>query len=419
MSRRALLVTTLLVLFAALYGGIEIRNRARTDLGPKYHRTDFTVYQAAARALRSGENPYEAENPRGLRYVYPPFLAILLMPAAPLSAPAAALLFFLVSFAALAGAVRAMARFPFCSPRAAVLALLACVPFLHQSFQRGQVTVLLLAVEVGALVLLVGRRNLAAGLLLGLGGALRITPLIPAAAAGMGALAAWRRRGPGPFLRLSAGVFGGLFLALVVLPVAVLGPSGALRVNRQWLDTARRVYAAAPGELADLKAEYRINEYRFKNQAPRRVIATWTGWISGADFEREKPALSDGSWRAVDTAAFAVAAAAILAVLAAGWRRLRDPDAPGFGAAFAAASLLALLAERYLWPTHLAAAFPALAFTLAPLGGRRLLSRGFVAFVAGTLLFYAGYAEALEPVAAAGPLLLGTVWLSFSLLRSP
>ena len=80
--QRRILVLVALVLAAGAYFAFDVGRRARIDRGPKYHRTDFTVYQAAAHALKHGEDPYEARNPRGYRYVYPPLLAILLMPLA-------------------------------------------------------------------------------------------------------------------------------------------------------------------------------------------------------------------------------------------------------------------------------------------------------------------------------------------------
>jgi len=380
---RVLLVVAV-ILGLGLYGWFDVRNRARTDRGPKYHRTDFTVYQAAAKALVLRTDPYEAKNPRGYRYVYPPLLAVLLMPLAGVSPPEAALLFFFLSAAALGVALLGLGR-------PALAGTLLCLPFLHESFERGQVTILLLALQIGALSAAGRRRYLVAGLLLALGTALRLTPALPAAALGLGLLAA--REG---LARFAGGFVGGLLLFFVAVPSVVLGPARATEVTVRWVSRSREIYAAPPGDFLGFDG---INEYRYKNQAPRRVLATWTGWAMGAKFEDEKPALSSRAARGVDLAAYGIALACALVALSVGWSRLRRPD-PG---AFALVLLLPLLMTRYAWPTHYVMALPAVA--LAP-------PRGRIAFAAGTAAFYAAHYAPLEQVGAAGPLLLGGALLA-------
>jgi len=154
--------------------------------------------------------------------------------------------------------------------------------------------------------------------------------------------------------------------------------------------------------MEDLGEDFAINEYRFKNQAPRRVLATWTGWATGASFEDERPALAPAAAGAVDLAAFAIAAAAALGALVLGWRRLHDPAAPGYAGAFAAVILLPVVMTRYTWPTHYVAALPLAAVALA---ARR--RPAWIAFATGTALFYLAHLGPLEPLGAAGPLLLG------------
>jgi len=399
--RRAALLWGALVLVAGVFGWADVRQRARLDRGPRYHRTDFTVYQAAARALREGTDPYEARSPRGYRYVYPPFLAVLLMPVAYWAPENAALLLYLLSAAALALAARSMARIA--GTRATVLAALVCAPFFVQSFQRGQVTILLLVLQVEALALLLRGRPTVAGLLLAIGGVVRLTPLLPAAALLVGSLSA--RRGG----RLAAGLAAGLLLGLVVVPMAALGPARAVEVGRLWAQRTTSVFGPELREIDDDA----INEYRFKNQSPRRVLLTWTGWATGASFEREQPDLAPATQKLVDTVAFAIAAAVAVAALVLGWRRLRDPQQPGFASAFAAVVLMPVLATRYAWPTHYVMALPALALAIAC--GARTAA---VVFVGGTVLFYAAHVRQLEPVGAAGPLLAGAVVLLAGLLHT-
>jgi Glycosyltransferase family 87 len=306
-AQRRLLVLVA-VLAALLYGWFDVANRARIDRGPKYHRTDFTVYQAAAAALVEGSDPYEARNPRGYRYVYPPLLAVLLMPVAGLPPPVAALLFFLASATALALALWKLGK-------PALAGALLCAPFLHESFERGQVTVLLLALQVLAFTSLSAGRRFTSGLLLAIGTALRLTPALPAAALGLGLLA-----GRTGFRRYAAGFAAGIALGFAAAPAAALGPSRAVQVLERWYERSTEVFAAEPGGFGGLDG---VNEYRFKNQSVRRVLATSTGWLLDVEFRNEQPALPPGALQAVDVAAYSVAGVcALLAVaIGGGWAR--------------------------------------------------------------------------------------------------
>ncbi|MDR2991581.1 MAG: DUF2029 domain-containing protein [Burkholderiaceae bacterium] len=67
-------------------------------------RTDYTVYVAAGRAILDHQDIYLAQNVRGWRYVYPPPFAILLAPLARIPLAAGALLWYLLTVAAIGGA---------------------------------------------------------------------------------------------------------------------------------------------------------------------------------------------------------------------------------------------------------------------------------------------------------------------------
>jgi hypothetical protein len=64
-------------------------------------RTDYTVYIAAGRALLDHQDIYLAENARGWRYVYPPPFAILLAPLTQMPLAWGALLWYLLTVAAI------------------------------------------------------------------------------------------------------------------------------------------------------------------------------------------------------------------------------------------------------------------------------------------------------------------------------
>ena len=221
MSARRIAPVLAVVLVAGVYFFVDVRQRARIDRGRteresrRLHRTDFTVYQYAARHLKQGKDPYQAVNPRGYRYVYPPLLAVALMPIADWAPPDAALVFFVLSVVALLWSLWALAHEPLGSRgmrlgrRATLLAALVCLGFVHQSFQRGQVTLLLLGLHVGALVAAYRGRFTVSGLLLGIGGALRLTPLLAAACVGVGLLLGARAHGIGRPARFGSGVLVG------------------------------------------------------------------------------------------------------------------------------------------------------------------------------------------------------------------
>jgi hypothetical protein len=408
--RCRILVAAAVLVAAGAYFVFDVRQRARVDRAPSSHRTDFTVYQYAARALADGEDPYEARNPRGYRYVYPPLLCVLLLPVAHWDPADGALVFFVASAAAflavLAGLLRRApgGRGPPLPWQALAAGVLVCLGFAHQGFQRGQVTHVLLFLQVVALWDLIGGRPGRAGLWLGLGAALRLTPLLPAAAVGLGLLVAGlRARSARPTLHYGGGLASGLLVGFVLLPVLALGWGRARAVTERWLEVTEDVYAGD----ADLDTGYRINEWRFKNQAPRRVFGTWSAWAQGASFEKERPALDEAalapSRRAADGVTWALLALALLL----GACGLRDPSAPPYAVRYALLLLLPVLMTRYAWPTHYLAALPAVALAWAT--GRRGPRAGVLALFAGTALFYAAHARPLQVVGEAGVLLIACV----------
>ena len=422
MSKQRWLILGIVVGVVA-YGLLDVRRRARVDRGVRKHRTDFTVYQAAAQALVDGTDPYEARNPRGWRYVYPPLLAILLMPLAHLSPPNAAFLFFLISMGAFLGALwllrgmRPAAHAPPLGWRPVLLAALLCVGFAHQGFQRGQITHLLLLSQVFALWALLRRRYTASGLALAFGATLRLTPLLPAAVIGLGLLAGIRQLGLQPVARYAAGLLGGLLVLGFLVPMLVLGTDRAHEVNARWLEETRALYGSKPGELQPLEETHAINEFRFKNQAPRRVYATWVGWAMGAEFTRERPALEAATFEGIDRAAFLTG---LLLLVLGAYLGLRHAY-PGGPArewrepallVLAFAVLAPLWITRYTWPTHALMALPLLALAV------QARSRWMFVMLAGTALFYAAHAKAFESVGAAGCLFLGSLAFGIGFLVS-
>src|SRR5262245_27889814 len=405
MSRRAglVLLTLALAVAAVAWGWLDVRQRARLDRGLSRHRTDFTVYTAASEALFRGDDPYEARSPRGWRYVYPPLLAITMRPLTWLSAPDAAFVWYLLSVGALAVGSVALARsIGAGGVRATAIALVLASPFLVQSFQRGQVTILLLALQTTAILALVRGHDVLAGFLLAIGVALRLTPLLVAGMVGIACLRSLLRREWRSALRFPAGLGIGLVLTFVVVPVVALGPQRALEVTKAWVSSTRAVYASKPGELADFASEYAIDEWSFKNQGVLRVAYAWAGGqATDTDTTRTVHEMEAG------VVALGVAAAAAIAALGLGWRRLRDRRSTAFRRALAVGVVLPVFITRYVWPTHLVVVVPLLAEALAPgaARGRRLASAVVVA--AATAAFYLDHLSDAHTLARYGVLLAG------------
>lgn len=395
------------VVAALVFGLFDVRQRARLDRGLSRHRTDFTVYTAASEAMFAGEDPYTARSPRGWRYVYPPLLAIVVRPLTFLSVPDAAFAWYLLSVVALVVAALLLVRAigPPTGRLSVFVALVICAGFLLQTFQRGQVTIFLLALQVGGLVCAMKGKGAWSGLLLALGVALRLTPLLPAAMVGIGALAA---RDPRRVLAYGAGGVAGLVIGFLVVPVVALGPARALEVTKRWVEVSREVYAAEPGQAADLERDFAIREHSFKNQGVRRVLATWTAWITGASLDDTgKPELGDRE-ADVDAAATGVALAVGLLALVIAARGMRDPTSARFRRYFAVGMLLPVLVTRYAWPIHFVVAIPFVAECVNGLPRSWSLPAAIV-FLAGMGLFYAAHLPDYRVLADAGCLALAVV----------
>ncbi len=412
MRNATVLLFVLAAIGASAFGFFDVRERARTDRGARAHRTDFTVYTAAAHALADGGDPYDARSPRGWRYVYPPLLAVTFQPLVHWAPENAAMVWYAISIAALALALvltaRAIGR-P-AGPASVAVAFVVCLLFVGQTLQRGQVTTVLLAIQVGALALLVARREALAGVLLALGVALRLTPLLPAGVVGIACLRRALRGERWQALRFPLGFVAGLVIWFAAVPALALGPARALDVTKRWIEVGNEVYAAQPGALADLAGEYGIEEHIFKNQGVRRVAGTLVGWGTRAPFEAERPHLGLG-WATVDQVSRWTAIAVGALALIVGWRSFHSPGAPVSRLVFGAACLAPVLVTRYAWPVHYVVAIPFLAEAYGQSVGRGS-RRAFWVFAVGVVLFALGYlgkTDALRFPARAGALVIATV----------
>ena len=99
-------VWIIVVVLLLVWGFTDVRRRADLDpRNPIRHQTDFTVYTEAGAAFFDGRDPYAVTNPRGLHYLYPPLLALLVVPLHKLPTSWQGVAWFLVNLLMIAGCI--------------------------------------------------------------------------------------------------------------------------------------------------------------------------------------------------------------------------------------------------------------------------------------------------------------------------
>ncbi len=235
---------TVLVVFGVV---VEIRSALQQT-----RKGDLNVFLRAGWAVRADADLYDVTDDNGFHYHYPPLLAILAAPLAdpPAGADRAGMVPYSVSVALcyvfnllllafavhhLAGALERTATGPYSlvgSPRSRgwwalrLWPLLACLIPIGHTLSRGQVNLLLLALFAGFLADLLDGRRFRAGLWLAAAICVKIIP------AYLLLLPLWRRDG-----RCLAGCATGLIVGLIVIPVAVLGPTRTVRCYGEMTQT--------------------------------------------------------------------------------------------------------------------------------------------------------------------------------------
>lgn len=176
-SRRSFLVAVLLALVAAAAAAAIYSTTERFWL-------DLAVYRQAGHAVRTGEPLYEftvyGEQGNALRYVYPPFAAILFVPLAAVGPVTAVLFWTFGSLLALVAAARVALRAPESAPvrGGALAAAVAVVPLypIVNNLQVGQVNLVLMLLVLADLLGVVPARWRGAGI--GVAAAVKLTPAI-------------------------------------------------------------------------------------------------------------------------------------------------------------------------------------------------------------------------------------------------
>jgi hypothetical protein len=402
------LLAVVLILFVMLgYSTVHRAAYSRT------HRSDFTVYQAAARAIIDGTSIYDAKNIRGWYYMYLPAFAVAMLPFGLLSAGWGAGIWYVLSVLMLAHMIHVsvtIAKRFFPKTRLDdtwlyTLATLAIAWPAISGLARGQVSIVLAWLVTLSIWLMLERRNILAGLCLAGGIIIKIFPAL------LLAYFIWRKRW------LTAGA-AAVWLVLLVLglPSLVFGAHENWRLLEHWVTRI-----AMPANLPDdaetnLRYDQMIDPRIARNQS---VQAVTIRWLAGSDDESEIDEREPLA-RQVAMVINLLLAGASAVVL---WR-----NAPANRPAGILQISLVLLLMLFLSPVSwvhnyvlvampLALAIAAAADPTAPAHGRP-----FQAAVAG--YFFANItAELIEPLHVHGILLLATlgIWAAYVwfIWRSP
>jgi hypothetical protein len=245
------------------------------DLFPLPPQVDFAAYYLAAGALRAGWDPYDpqvlaqlastAGVPEYTPYIYPPLLAVIVMPLAALPYHIAAAIWLALSAAALVCALTILRSIVDIPDRVfpAVVAAAFVFPAAHHTFELGQINHFLLLVIAGAAIT---SQAHVAGALIGIAAAMKVFP----AAIGGAFLVTKNYRG------LSAAIISGL----VVTAASIASPASH-RALAEWIhhvlpeiDEQRLITPnnqSAPAVLARL-----FTHHRFEGAA----IGGDTAWVA-------------------------------------------------------------------------------------------------------------------------------------------
>jgi hypothetical protein len=385
------------VLILAVWGITDVRSRGRVD--PQHvqqrdvHMTDVTVYTEAGAAIFAGLDPYEAKNPRGWHYLYPPLFAILLAPLASLDPQWQVMIWFAISVLAGCGCFWECRRllawlelpenlgsfgasatadsFPGVLLWLTVATIL--LPVLN-CLQRGQLGVVLLYFLLLGLRMAMTARNgwtaAAGGIVLALPVAIKLTPALPVAFLcwqsliarpnGQNRAADWKRAGG-----LISGVAAGLLLFIVVAPSAVVGTSRNAEYLSSWIHRVaanRDVGTLNDFNLHSVRNQSLTNSAYLMGNSIASILGAGIDPVASDDNHwKTDPALSTPMDQpAVYFALLGLRVLLLVMLLAAGWKSARYGGPLAMSAAFALACMLTLLVSPLSWVHHFVLWLPAL-----------------------------------------------------------
>jgi glycosyl transferase family 87 len=254
---------------ALLFIGLGYSTLYRAAFSP-HHRTDFTVYTAAGKAVVNGTNIYEAHNIRGWYYMYLPVFAVVMVPFAMMSTFWASFLWYLMSVAALVHgfvlSIRLVRRaFPEMRMQNDWLCALSCLlvlPPLLSGVARGQASVMIMYLMILGIWFYYEKRPWLSGIAFAGAIVLKIFPAL------LVLYFLIQRR-----FRFAVATAVWLLLLVIVIPSAVFGPAKNLKLLRRW-NTTVAVPANKGVQEAVSRARYdqMIDPRNRRNQSTRAVI---------------------------------------------------------------------------------------------------------------------------------------------------
>jgi hypothetical protein len=429
-----------IVVAIVVWGLTDVRMRARIDpKHPTFHRTDFTVYTEAGAAMFDGRDPYEVSNPRGWKYVYPPFFAIMVAPFHAVDPQLQVLVWFAISLCMCWGCYRECVQIasimspdepsqgvfgpiPLWVGYAALVA--AILPVLN-CLQRGQVGVALLYFLLLGFRLLAEssttRRSFLAGTVFALPIVLKATPLLPVVfVIAQQAVAAWYA--PRPRFELTrvgaslSGTLCGLALLLIIAPATFIGWGTNLRHLDKWWN------AIAMHEESALVEDFAQDNTTDRNQSLTNAVHHFGNWLMGypqvGPVVDQQELLRDGRERLpmdaplVKTLLLAVRSALGCLLLPVGYQVARAHDRLGQTVAFCLAYLLTLVVCQIGRGHYFVIWFPVVIYTCMWLIRENYSRLAVIYAVVPGLLVVAHYVF-LRSAGAIGLLGLGTaLWYS-------
>jgi hypothetical protein len=251
--------------------------------GSEAHRTDFTVYQQAGKAVLDGTNIYEAHNIRDWYYMYLPVFAVAMVPFALLSVFWASLLWYLLSVLMIGHAVylsvqlarRILPKTELSNFWLYTLTMLLVLRATLSGITRGQASLLVTYLVVISVWLYVQRREWFAGFCLAGSIVLKIFPALLV----LYFLAKRRYR-----MVVATGVW--LVVLIWIAPSCIFGVRGNNALLRQWVTTIA-LPANKPEQAANnVRYGQMINPRLDRNQS---VQAVFIRWLAGSTTETADP----------------------------------------------------------------------------------------------------------------------------------
>ncbi len=295
------------ILLAATLVGLGWNVYYRAVVSEK-QRSDFVMLHAAGRAVLDGTDIYEVRHPRGWPFYYPPTMAAAMAPLAVLSLGPAVLVWYGINVVSLLWVGRRLVQV--CDEIAerpigpwVVAALLVNFGPIAISLQRGQVTLVLLALMVEAFWCYRRGSSVWCGVWIALATALKVYPgllILPLL---------MRRDGRG-----LVGFGAGLFLFLWLVPVLVMGSDAGMTATREWVGGILIPFFTDAG-YAERKVFSEFNQFAANNQS---LFGVGARWLCGGSLPEHEPfALSVADLPTAAARAFsAIVSLALVAVMA-------------------------------------------------------------------------------------------------------